>query len=95
MYKEVFFYFENKAKGSLDVLGTTAFSTLKNVLKRVFFFFLIGDQRFISQKGHHVHDGEHSELKLNTGTLGRDMNRKKKFKNGNTLCKTPNFSPRK
>ena len=50
---------------------------------------LIGDQRFISQKGHHVHDGERSELKLNTGTLGRDMNRKKKFKNGNTLCKTP------
>ena len=56
---------------------------------------LIGDQRFISQKGHHVHDGEHSELKLNTGTLGRDMNRKKKFKNGNTLCKTPNFTPLK
>ena len=56
---------------------------------------LIGDQRFISQKGHHVHDGEHSELKLNIGTLGRDMNRKKKFKNGNTLCKTPNFTPLK
>ena len=61
----------------------------------IYIYILIGDQRFISQKGHHVHDGEHSELKLNTGTLGRDMNRKKKFKNGNTLCKTPNFTPLK
>ena len=66
-----------------------------NTLSKIYIYIyiyiniLIGDQRFISQKGHHVHDGEHSELKLNTGTLGRDMNRKKKFKNGNTLCKTP------
>ena len=56
-------------------------------------FFWVGNQRFISKKGHHVHDGEHSELKMNTSTLGRDTNRKKKFRNGNTLCKTPKFYP--
>ena len=32
-------------------------------------FFFIGNQRFISQKEHHVHDGEHSELEMNTSTL--------------------------
>ena len=58
-----------------------------------FFFFLIGNQIFNSKKGHHVRNGEHSELKTNISTSGRDTNKKKKFRNGNTLCKTPNFTP--
>ena len=79
----------------INQLSTSLEYIEQNIYIYIYINILIGDQRFISQKGHHVHDGEHSELKLNTGTLGRDMNRKKKFKNGNTLCKTPNFTPLK
>ena len=79
----------------INQLSTSLEYIEQNIYIYIYINILIGDQRFISQKGHHVHDGEHSKLKLNTGTLGRDMNRKKKFKNGNTLCKTPNFTPLK
>ena len=41
-------------------------------------FFWIGNQRFITKKRHHVHDGDHFELKMDTSNSRRDTNRKKK-----------------
>lgn len=47
-----------------------------------FFYFLIGNQRFITKKKHHVHDSDHSELKTDTSNSRRDTNRKEKIRNG-------------
>ena len=48
----------------------------------IFYFFWIGNQRFITKKRHHVHDGDHFELKMDTSNSRRDTNRKKKISNG-------------